>query len=106
MTLTILTDAQIQALLEELTPEELIEFQQNLRAALHEYSTGTQTKDDSVAVHQPGRTSIYSAATMATTLFMPSASSIGSGIKGSISASPIASTYATYPCRADRGSRR
>jgi hypothetical protein len=77
MPLTVLSDAQIRALLENLTPDELVGFQRELKAALHEYSTETQS-----SVHQPERTSVFSGATGATTLFMPSASSAGNGVKG------------------------
>lgn len=76
MTLTVLTDPQILGLLENLTAEELQDFQKNLKAALHEYSTATQS-----SVHLPERTSVTNAATGTNTLFMPSANSAGSGVK-------------------------
>jgi len=76
MTLSVLTDPQIQGLLENLTAEELQDFQKDLKAALHEYSTATQS-----SVHLPERTTVTNAASGTNTLFMPSANSAGSGVK-------------------------
>ncbi|KAK0672960.1 hypothetical protein QBC41DRAFT_267081 [Cercophora samala] len=104
MTLTVLTDDQISGLVSDLTKEELQRFMGVLRGALHEYSTATATAvpsgDDgkgggNVAaavpeIHQPERTSISSKATGATTLFMPSSSSVGTGIKVVTLTSPSA----------------
>ena len=81
MSLAVLTDAQIKALLEDLTLDELESFRNALKATLHEYSTSTQAVDDS-EIHQPQRTSITSSRTGATTLFMPSSSRYGVGVKG------------------------
>ncbi|KAK1832509.1 putative ornithine cyclodeaminase [Podospora conica] len=80
MTLSVLSDDQIRSLLENLTADELAEFQQELRNALHEYSKSTQTNhvDDG---QQLERTSVHSKETGATTLFMPSSSSAGNGVK-------------------------
>jgi hypothetical protein len=80
MSLTVLTDGQIRMLLESLTPDELFSFQSSLKEALHDYSTGTQGIDE--AIHQPDRTSVHSSRTGCTTLFMPSCSASGHGIKG------------------------
>ncbi|KAK3994570.1 hypothetical protein QBC44DRAFT_322298 [Cladorrhinum sp. PSN332] len=77
MTLTVLTDTQIKSILENLTLPELQAALDALRSALHEYSTGSQNS----SIHQPERTSVNSAATGATTLFMPSSSSVGTGVK-------------------------
>ncbi|KAK3381574.1 ornithine cyclodeaminase [Podospora didyma] len=77
---SVLTDDQIRELLENLTVDELEEFRAELKAALHQYSTGTQAPDES-SVNQPERTSIHSAETGATTLFMPSCSPAGHGVK-------------------------
>lgn len=77
MAFSVLADGEIRALLESLTAEELRGFSDELRTALHTYSTGTNN-----AVHQPERTSAYSAATGATTLFMPSISPDGQAVKG------------------------
>jgi hypothetical protein len=79
MTLSVLTDSQIQGLLEGMTVEELLGFQANLKAALHEYSTATQS-----TIHMPERTSVFNAATGTNTLFMPSSGPAGSGVKGEI----------------------
>src|SRR5262245_10886200 len=81
MSLSVLTDEQICFLLENLTLEELESFREELKSALHEYSNGTQSIDVD-CIHQPERTSIHSHATGATTLFMPSASPAGHGVKG------------------------
>ena len=81
MSLAVLTDSQIKDLLENLTLDELEGFRESLKAALHEYSTGTQAVDDG-DIHQPLRTSIKSGRTGATTLFMPSSSASGVGMKG------------------------
>jgi len=81
MSLSVLTDAQIKGLLENLTLDELESFRTALKATLHEYSTNTQAVDDS-DIHQPQRTAITSAMTGATTLFMPSSSEAGVGVKG------------------------
>ncbi|KAK0617104.1 ornithine cyclodeaminase/mu-crystallin family protein [Immersiella caudata] len=82
MTLSVLTDAQIQGLLEGMTVQELLEFQANLKAALHEYSTSTQS-----TIHMPERTSMFNVATGTNTLFMPSSSSAGSGVKAVVTLS-------------------
>ncbi|KAK4164540.1 hypothetical protein QBC43DRAFT_344407 [Cladorrhinum sp. PSN259] len=74
----VLTDDQIKSILENLTVDELQVALDVLRSALHEYSAGSQSSD---SIHQPHRTSVNSPATGATTLFMPSSSSIGTGIK-------------------------
>ncbi|KAH8884595.1 NAD(P)-binding protein [Thozetella sp. PMI_491] len=78
MSLAVLTDDQIKVLLENLTLEEFEGFRDGLKSALHEYSNGTQAIDDG-AIHQPHRTSVQNRG--ATTLFMPSASPVGHGVK-------------------------
>ncbi|KAK3332114.1 UbiD family decarboxylase [Cercophora scortea] len=80
MALTVLTDDQIRILLENLTVDELESFRSDLKTALHEYSTSTQVSSQS-AIHQPERTSLHNASTGATTLFMPSSSPAGHGVK-------------------------
>ncbi|KAI1473044.1 NAD(P)-binding protein [Daldinia caldariorum] len=80
MSLTILSDDQISDLLETLTQEEARGFIDTLRNALREYSTGTQSIKDGT-VHQPERISVHSNTTGATTLFMPSISSLGHAVK-------------------------
>lgn len=81
MSLAVLSDEVIRNLLENLTREEAEGFQDALSNALHEYSTGTQAIDASL-YHQPERSSAYSDRTGATSLFMPSFSPIGHGVKG------------------------
>ncbi|KAL2015761.1 hypothetical protein VTK56DRAFT_4871 [Thermocarpiscus australiensis] len=81
MTLTVLTDDQVRGLLENLTAEELEGFRNALASALHEYSAGNQDAGGSTAIHQPERISVHSTATGATTLFMPSCSSLGNSVK-------------------------
>lgn len=79
MSLSVLTDEQIRLLLESLTVEELESFVLNLKGALHDYSNGSQVESD---IHQPQRQSVNSSRTGATTLFMPSSSPAGVGVKG------------------------
>ncbi|KAL2266110.1 hypothetical protein VTJ83DRAFT_5462 [Remersonia thermophila] len=76
MTLTVLNDDQIRSLVDNLTKDELSQFGASLAAALHEYSAGPTS-----SVQQPERTSIHNAAIGATTLFMPSSSSMGNSVK-------------------------
>ncbi|KAK4109763.1 NAD(P)-binding protein [Canariomyces notabilis] len=94
MPLTVLNDDEIRALLEALTATELEGFRGALAAALHEYSTGGQGGGASSSVQQPERISVQNTATGATTLFMPSSSSVGNGIKviTLTSASPTTTT--------------
>ncbi|OAA68043.1 ornithine cyclodeaminase [Niveomyces insectorum RCEF 264] len=80
MSLTILTDEQIAGLLNGLTVDELESFRDALKQSLYEYSTGTQSLKDG-DYHQPPRTSMTSPTTGATTLFMPSCSADGIGMK-------------------------
>lgn len=81
MSLSILTDEQIKALLESMTSDELESFYLNLRGALHDYSVGSASGEDA-DIHQPHRQTINSSRTGATTLFMPSGSPAGIGVKG------------------------
>lgn len=81
MSLSILTDEQIKYLLESLTVDELEAFNMDLKGALHDYSVGSQSGEDS-DIHQPHRQTINSSRTGATTLFMPSGSPAGVGVKG------------------------
>lgn len=81
MSLTVLTDEQIKLLLESLTADELESFILNLKGALHDYSNGSQGPGES-DIHQPHRQTVNSSRTGATTLFMPSSSPAGVGVKG------------------------
>ncbi|KAI0853575.1 NAD(P)-binding protein [Daldinia vernicosa] len=80
MSLTVLSDDQINGLLESLNHDEAQELIDTLRNALHEYSTGTQSIKDGI-VHQPERVSVHSNTTGTTTLFMPSISRLGHAVK-------------------------
>ncbi|KAL5353491.1 hypothetical protein ACLOAV_001528 [Pseudogymnoascus australis] len=79
MSLTVLTDADVCEVLERLTIDDAHALQKSLRKALHEYSTGTQG-EAACAMHQPERTAMM-APSGKTTLFMPSTSSSGIGMK-------------------------
>ncbi|OBT64485.1 hypothetical protein VE03_05378 [Pseudogymnoascus sp. 23342-1-I1] len=79
MSLTVLTDADVCEVLESLTIDDAHALQKSLRKALHEYSTGTQG-EAACAMHQPERTAMV-APSGKTTLFMPSTSSSGIGMK-------------------------
>ncbi|KAK4249563.1 hypothetical protein C7999DRAFT_12639 [Corynascus novoguineensis] len=82
MTLTILTDDEIRSLLENLTPGDLGGFSEALASALHEYSAARQDgRWSDTSIHQPERIAVHSAATGATTLFMPSCNSAGNAVK-------------------------
>lgn len=81
MSLSVLTEEQIKLLLESLTADELEAFYVDLKGALHDYSVGTQSGEDS-DIHMPHRQAINSSRTGATTLFMPSGSPAGVGVKG------------------------
>jgi hypothetical protein len=83
MSLAILSDEDVRSLLEGLTHDEAEGFGTSLKCALHEYSTGTQSIEAGL-IHQPNRTTIHSNVTNATTLFMPSSSAAGHGIKGEL----------------------
>lgn len=80
MPLTILTDQNVKDILQSLDREELMGLQDSMQVALHEYATGT-TASGSAAINQPNRTVIESG-NGTTTLFMPSTSSSGIGMKG------------------------
>ncbi|CAK7197558.1 hypothetical protein SEUCBS139899_000206 [Sporothrix eucalyptigena] len=80
MPLTVLKDDEIASLLNVLTFDELESFRGVLKQALYEYSTGTQDIKDG-EIQQPPRTSVTSPVTGGTTLFMPSCSTDGIGMK-------------------------
>ncbi|CAJ2505072.1 Uu.00g124660.m01.CDS01 [Anthostomella pinea] len=84
MSLAVLSDEVIRELLETLSHDEAEGFAHTLKCALHDYSTGTQSIDAGL-IHQPKRTSVTSNATGATTLFMPSCSPVGHGVKANVS---------------------
>ena len=80
MPLTILSDENVKSLLASLTSGEVEALQISMRNALHEYSNGTQDQEG-CSDHQPKR-SVMEQKNGNTTLFMPSISKIGIGIKG------------------------
>lgn len=79
-TLTILTDANVKSLLSSIRLADVLDMQHALRKALYDFSTGTQ-EDATANAQQPERT-VMSSPTGTTSLFMPSASSMGLGCKG------------------------
>ncbi|KAM3438151.1 hypothetical protein MY4824_003394 [Beauveria thailandica] len=81
MTLTVLSDDQVNSILESLTLDELEEFRCVLAEALHEFSTGSQV-DGADAFQQPHRITTQHPETKATTLYMPSCGPQGMGCKG------------------------
>ena len=85
MSLSILTDDQIRLILESLTLQELEACRDKLKETLHDYSNGIQSAEDG-AFQQPHRTSVQRKGV--TTLFMPSSSPVGYGVKGECSYSP------------------
>jgi ornithine cyclodeaminase/alanine dehydrogenase-like protein (mu-crystallin family) len=80
MPLTVLTDSNVKQILHDLTKDEVETLQAGLRQSLHEYSTGTNSSG-AAAVNQPKRT-ILESNNGTTSLFMPSTTSSGIGIKG------------------------
>ncbi|KAL3962547.1 hypothetical protein ACCO45_004070 [Purpureocillium lilacinum] len=80
MTFTVLTDEQVNSVLEGLDLNELDEFRHVLASALHEFSTNTQADNDGV-YQQPHRVTTYHPGTRATTLYMPSCGPEGMGCK-------------------------
>jgi hypothetical protein len=81
--LTILSDSDVKRLLHSLTKGEVVELQEALRRSLSDYSTAKQS-EDAGTLNQPERTVIESdkANGKTTTLFMPSTSAAGLGMKG------------------------
>jgi hypothetical protein len=81
--LTILPDSDVKRILHSLTKSEIEELQQALRKSLSAYSTTKQSEDER-ALTQPERTVIESDKSngKSTTLFMPSTSAEGLGMKG------------------------
>ncbi|OAA79025.1 NAD(P)-binding domain protein [Akanthomyces lecanii RCEF 1005] len=80
MTLTVLSDEQVNSIFESLNLDELEEFRHVLASALHEFSTGSQV-DGADAFQQPHRITTVHPETKATTLYMPSCGPEGMGCK-------------------------
>jgi ornithine cyclodeaminase/alanine dehydrogenase-like protein (mu-crystallin family) len=78
--LIVLTDSQVQSLCENMAPGELDLFVNGLAAALHDYSTNAQAAR-SGAYDQPARISTRQPLTQSETLYMPSSSPGGVGLK-------------------------
>ncbi|KAF4342387.1 hypothetical protein FBEOM_3679 [Fusarium beomiforme] len=81
MTYTILSNDQVNSILEGLTVDELDEFRHVLASSLHEFSTGVPALEE--AFQQPERISTLHPETMAKTLYMPSCAPCGMGCKDS-----------------------
>lgn len=81
MTLTLLSDEQVRAVLENLTREELDGFRQTLASALHEFSTNPKGAPEE-PYQQPHRITTLHPSSKATTLYMPSCGPEGMGCKG------------------------
>ncbi|KAF5027543.1 hypothetical protein F66182_360 [Fusarium sp. NRRL 66182] len=79
MTYTILSDDQVNILLEGLKIDELDEFSHVLASSLHEYSTGVPGLEE--AFHQPDCTTTTHPETLAKTFYMPSCAPCGMGCK-------------------------
>jgi hypothetical protein len=77
--LTILTESNVKEILSNLTKKDVEELQGSLQNALHVYSTAT-TNSLGCAENQPDRT-VMESKNGGTTLFMPSTSSSGIGMK-------------------------
>jgi hypothetical protein len=79
--LTILNDAQVKHILHGLSKEEVETLQKSLRHALYEYSTNSNNDKEECSFQQPERQQL-DRKNGTTTLFMPSTSSSGIGMKG------------------------
>ena len=79
--LTILNDAEVKEILHGLAREEVETMQKTLRNALHEYSTNANNDKEECSFQQPERQQL-DRKNGTTTLFMPSTSSSGIGMKG------------------------
>ena len=79
--LTILNDAEVKSVLFGLTRDEVETLQKTLRDALHEYSTNVNNDKEECSFQQPERQQL-DRKNGTTTLFMPSTSSSGIGMKG------------------------
>jgi hypothetical protein len=80
MSLTVLTDSDVRKILDNITKEEVERLQTAMSDALYEYATAT-TNSGAAEQNQPKRT-VLESPNGTTTLFMPSTSSTGIGMKG------------------------
>ena len=79
MPLTVLSDHDVQKVLHSLTGQDIMDIQQSLADALHQYSTAGE-EDGCCSTYQPQRISMKRT-DGATSLFMPASSSTGMGVK-------------------------
>lgn len=93
--LTILPDSDVKRILHSLTKSEIEGLQQALRKSLIDYSTAKLSEDE-YALTQPERTVIESEKSngKSTTLFMPSTSAEGLGMKGKVNSFPTKAEFA------------
>ncbi|KAG8530911.1 uncharacterized protein KY384_004268 [Bacidia gigantensis] len=87
MPLTVLSDADIHALLISLSKEDIERLQSNLCDAMHDYSKGSQETCAGCSGNQPKRMMIPGP-NKQTTLFMPAATNTSKGVKIISLASP------------------
>ena len=87
MPLTILSDHEINSLLEGLTLEELEEFRHVLASALHQYSGGSDDVDGDVFQEPRGSSTVHQEA-MTTTRFSSACGPDGMASKGMHMISP------------------
>lgn len=80
MPLTVLSDDQVNAVFEGLTPDELDEFRSVLSEALHEFSTNVRGPED--GFQQPHGVSTLHPETQVKTSYMSSCGPCGMGCKG------------------------
>lgn len=81
MGLTVLTDAQIESLLEDLSPQDYQGFGEAIERALRDNANNASRPEDE-RYHQPHRVTTQNHSAGATTLYMPSCSAMGMGCKG------------------------
>lgn len=96
MTLTVLSDHQVQTILEGLTSDQLDEFSQVLSSALHQYSTNSQPGPNG-PYQQPRRIKTHHNDTHATSLYMPSCGPEGMGCKSESGHEPCISHACQEP---------
>ena len=79
MTLTVLTDDEVNTICESLNIDEVEDFRHVLAAALHDFSTDAQA---AALYQQPHRITTFHPSTELTSLYMPSTGPEGIGCKG------------------------
>lgn len=81
MTLTVLSDDQVSALLESLTVQELEDFRLTLASSLHEYSGGSSDTHEDL-FQQPHRSRTTHLESKRTTQYVPLCAPEGMACKG------------------------